>query len=89
MSQTSQTRIYQKKVDIKENTRVIFMCTFSVTQEMTNSGLDGAQTDLHISNKSQTNLQKQVHTFANKSICFYVHLKFLMCTIPCFILKYV
>ena len=31
------------------------------------------------------NLQKQVHTFANKSIYFYICLEFLMCTIPHFI----
>ena len=34
-----------------------------------------------------TNLQKQVYTFANKSIYFYVCLEFFMCTIPHFFLK--
>ena len=33
------------------------------------------------------NLQKQVKTFENKSVYFYVRLEFLMCTVPRFILK--
>ena len=60
MPQSSQARRWQKKVDTKENARVIHMCTFCVTQEIT--GVNGDQTDLQMSNKSQTNLQKQVYT---------------------------
>ena len=40
---TSGTRC-QKKVDTKENARVIGMCTFSGTQEITNSSSNGSQT---------------------------------------------
>ena len=45
ISPTSQTRRCQKEVDTMENTRVIHVCTFSVTQEITNSGSNGGQTD--------------------------------------------
>ena len=45
MSRTSQTRRCQEKVDTKANASVIRMCTFSVSQEMSNSGSNEAQTD--------------------------------------------
>ena len=35
MPQSSQGRRWQKNVDTKENARVIRMCTFCVTQEIT------------------------------------------------------
>ena len=60
MPQSSQARRSQKNIDTKENARVIRMCTFCVTQEIT--GWNGDQTDLQMSNKSQANLQKQVYT---------------------------
>ena len=38
MSGTSKTRRCQKKYDTKESESAILKCTFSVTQEMINSG---------------------------------------------------
>ena len=47
MSPTSQTRRCQKKVETKENAKsYVPMCTFSVTQEITNSGSNETQTGL-------------------------------------------
>ena len=84
MPRTSLARRCQKKVYTREHARVIRTCAFSVTQEI-NSGSNGAHTghQISISNKSS----KQVYTFGNKSIYFFVRLAFIMCKIPRLVLK--
>ena len=58
------------------------MCTFSVTQEITISGSNEAQTDCSWVDKSP-----KASVYVREQINFYLRLEFLMCAIPRFILK--